>query len=275
VHDGDARRAVVTGFTASARVVAAAAIIMFSVFAAFVPHGDAIVKPIALGLAVGVFVDAFLVRMTLVPAVLALLGRWAWWLPRWLDARVPQLDVEGAGLLAHLEHEAWVREHGRVAARADGATVVDRHGRTVLPPVTLVVPTGDLSVVALEDARTRAAVLAALAGRLPVTDGVLVVQDRILPTEAVAVRARVWHLPRFPDADLLERLADRARSGADVLVVVDAVDEATAAVQRERWQRLAALAELGVTVVAGASTAPDVPHHPVRPFAAVEKETVS
>ncbi len=96
-HGDDARRAVITGFTASARVVAAAAIIMFSVFAAFVPHGDAIVKPIALGLAVGVFVDAFLVRMTLVPAVLALLGRRAWWLPRWLDARVPRLDVEGGG----------------------------------------------------------------------------------------------------------------------------------------------------------------------------------
>jgi RND superfamily putative drug exporter len=279
VHSGgqgsDARRAVISGFTASARVVAAAAIIMFSVFAAFVPHGDAIVKPIALGLAVGVFVDAFLVRMTLVPAVLALLGRRAWWLPRWLDARVPQLDVEGEGLLAHLEHEAWVRDHGPVAVRAEGAEVVDRHGRTVLPPVTLVVPTGDLSVVALEDTRTRAALLAALAGRLPVTDGVLVVQDRILPTEAVAVRARVWHLPRFPDASLLERLASRARAAADLLVVVDAVDEAPGAVQLERWHRLVELADIGVTVVAGASAAPDVPHHPLRPFSAAEKETVS
>ena len=81
VRTGDARRAVTSGFTASARVVTAAAVIMISVFAAFVPHGDAAVKPIALGLAVGVFVDAFLVRMTLVPAVLAMLGDRAWWLP--------------------------------------------------------------------------------------------------------------------------------------------------------------------------------------------------
>ena len=64
-----------TGFVASARVVVAAAVIMFSVFAAFVPEGEGPIKTIAFGLAVGVFVDAFLVRMTLVPAVLALLGR--------------------------------------------------------------------------------------------------------------------------------------------------------------------------------------------------------
>ena len=74
VHTRDAVRSITVGFTSSARVVTAAAIIMISVFAAFVPHSDMAVKPIALGLAVGVFVDAFLVRMTLVPAVLALLG---------------------------------------------------------------------------------------------------------------------------------------------------------------------------------------------------------
>ena len=61
---------------------------------------DVIVKAIAVGLAVGVLVDAFVVRMTLVPAVLALLGRSAWWLPRWLDRILPDLDVEGARLAA-------------------------------------------------------------------------------------------------------------------------------------------------------------------------------
>jgi RND superfamily putative drug exporter len=95
VHSGNAREAVLSGFTGSARVVTAAAVIMISVFAAFVPHGDSSVQPIALGLAVGVFVDAFLVRMTLVPAVLALLGDRAWWLPRRLDRFLPRLDVEG------------------------------------------------------------------------------------------------------------------------------------------------------------------------------------
>ncbi|HYF72048.1 MAG TPA: MMPL family transporter, partial [Nocardioides sp.] len=275
VHSGAARRSVVTGFTASARVVGAAAAIMFSVFASFVPHGDAIVKPIALGLAVGVLVDAFLVRMTLGPALLALLGRHAWWLPCWLDARVPHLDVEGAGLQVHLEHEAWVREHGPVAVRAEAATVVDRRGREVLAPVTLVVPSRSLSVLALDDTTTRAALLAALAGRLAVTDGVLVVQDRVLPAEALAVRARVWHHPRFPGPAALDRLEQLAAAGSVVLVVVDGVDEAAGAVQQQHWRRLRELADLGVTVVAGASTEPDVPHHPLRPFAAAEKETVS
>lgn len=275
VHSGDARRSVVTGFTASSRVVGAAAVIMFSVFAAFVPHGDAIVKPIALGLAVGVLVDAFVVRMTLGPALLALLGRRAWWLPRWLETRLPHLDVEGAGLQVHLEHEAWVREHGPAAVRAEGATVVDRHGRTVLPPVSLVVPPRTLAVVALPDTTTRAALLAAVAGRLRVTDGVLVVGDRVLPAEALTVRARVWYLPDFPDDATLDRLARLAAPGSEPLVVVDRVDETAAAAQQERWRSLAELARLGVTVVAGASAAPDVPHHPLRPIASAEKETVS
>ncbi|HEY4626733.1 MAG TPA: MMPL family transporter [Blastococcus sp.] len=92
------REAVVTGARHAARVVVAAALIMFSVFASFVTIDDVIVKAIAFGLAVGILIDAFLVRMTLVPAVLALLGRSAWWLPRWLDRLLPDLDVEGTRL---------------------------------------------------------------------------------------------------------------------------------------------------------------------------------
>jgi putative drug exporter of the RND superfamily len=75
-------------------------VIMVAVFASFVPHGDASVKPIALGLAVGVLVDAFVVRMTIVPAVLAVLGERAWALPRWLDRLLPRVDVEGRALRA-------------------------------------------------------------------------------------------------------------------------------------------------------------------------------
>ena len=98
VRGGDPRRAVARGFRASARVVAAAALIMVAVFASFIPDGDATLKPIAFALAVGVLLDAFLVRMTLVPAVLALAGHGAWWLPRWLDRALPNLDVEGTRL---------------------------------------------------------------------------------------------------------------------------------------------------------------------------------
>jgi RND superfamily putative drug exporter len=98
VHGAQPRAAVVAGARHAARVVVAAALIMFSVFASFVHIDDATVRAIAFGLAVGILVDAFLVRMTLVPAVLAVLGRTAWWLPRRLDRLLPDLDVEGAKL---------------------------------------------------------------------------------------------------------------------------------------------------------------------------------
>jgi RND superfamily putative drug exporter len=96
-HGATPREAIRTGFRQAAPVVVAAALIMFSVFAGFVPAGEATVKSIAFALAVGIVFDAFVVRMVLVPAALALLGRAAWWLPRWLRW-LPVLDVEGAAL---------------------------------------------------------------------------------------------------------------------------------------------------------------------------------
>ncbi|MGP4010634.1 MMPL family transporter [Streptomyces sp. 4N124] len=98
VHGAEAREAVVAGFRHGARVVTAAAVIMISVFAGFVFSDEAMIKSIGLGLAAAVFFDAFVVRMTIVPAVMALLGRRAWSLPRWLDRLLPNVDVEGEKL---------------------------------------------------------------------------------------------------------------------------------------------------------------------------------
>jgi RND superfamily putative drug exporter len=107
-HGAAAMDAVRTGFRQAAPVVVAAALIMFSVFAGFVPAGEATITSIAFALAVGILVDAFVVRMVLVPAALALMGERAWWLPRWLRW-LPVLDVEGAALqrdpAAHPERE--------------------------------------------------------------------------------------------------------------------------------------------------------------------------
>ncbi|MGW5650634.1 MMPL family transporter [Streptomyces humi] len=97
-HGQEPREAVVSGFRHSSRVVAAAAVIMIAVFAGFVSSGEIILKMIGFGLAAAVVLDAFVVRMTLVPAVLALLGRRAWWLPRWMERVVPHVDVEGQSL---------------------------------------------------------------------------------------------------------------------------------------------------------------------------------
>ncbi|MCM1936636.1 MMPL family transporter [Streptomyces sp. G3] len=98
VHGRSPRESVVSGFEHSARVVTAAAVVMVSVFAAFLGSEEQILKTIGFGLAAAVLFDAFVVRMTLVPAVLALLGRSAWRLPRWLDRLVPDLDIEGERL---------------------------------------------------------------------------------------------------------------------------------------------------------------------------------
>jgi RND superfamily putative drug exporter len=92
---GDAREAVVEGLTRTGRVITAAAAIMVAVFAAFVPSDLVFLKVIGVGLATAILVDATVVRMLLVPAVLQLLGERAWSLPRWLDRRLPQLHVEG------------------------------------------------------------------------------------------------------------------------------------------------------------------------------------
>ncbi|MFF4353877.1 MMPL family transporter [Streptomyces sp. NPDC001530] len=98
IHGEKPSQAVVTGFNHSARVVTAAAVIMMAVFAGFIGSSEAMVKMIGFGLAIAVLFDAFIVRMAIVPAVLALLGKKAWWLPKWLDRVLPNVDVEGEGL---------------------------------------------------------------------------------------------------------------------------------------------------------------------------------
>ena len=103
VKSGDARKSVVTGYGQSGRVVTAAAVIMTAVFGAFLLDPDPVVKSIGLSLAIGVLADAFVVRMTLVPAVMALLGARAWKLPRRLERLVPEVDIEGEGLSGHLQ----------------------------------------------------------------------------------------------------------------------------------------------------------------------------
>ncbi|MCX4679047.1 MMPL family transporter [Streptomyces sp. NBC_01433] len=105
VNGRTAHDAITAGFRHSARVVTAAALIMMAVFAGFMGADEQMVKTIGFGLAVAVFIDAFIVRMTLVPAVLALMGDKAWWLPRRLDSVLPQLDVEGDGLRVEEERE--------------------------------------------------------------------------------------------------------------------------------------------------------------------------
>jgi RND superfamily putative drug exporter len=102
-HGTPARQAVIDGFSHSARVVTAAAVIMIGVFAGFALSGEVILKTIGFALAVGVIADAFLVRMLIVPAVMLLVGERIWWMPKWLQPLVPTFDIEGEGLTKRLD----------------------------------------------------------------------------------------------------------------------------------------------------------------------------
>ncbi|WP_050513857.1 MMPL family transporter [Streptomyces griseus] len=102
VHGESSDQAIVTGFRHGGRVVAAAALIMTSVFSGFIMEDNVLVRMIGLGLALAVLFDAFVVRMAIIPALFAVLGDRAWWLPRWIDRALPDVDVEGEKLSRRL-----------------------------------------------------------------------------------------------------------------------------------------------------------------------------
>lgn len=91
----DPKQAVVRGFALGARVVVAAGLIMVAVFAGFIGNHDATIQSMGFALAVGILVDAFIVRMVIVPIVMSFLGKAAWWIPKWLDKMLPKVSIEG------------------------------------------------------------------------------------------------------------------------------------------------------------------------------------
>lgn len=118
VHGDAAGDAVVHGYKYGARVVTAAAVIMISVFGAFMMQDMAFIKAMGFALAAAVFFDAFVVRMVIIPAVMYLLGDKAWWLPRWLDRIIPKVDIEGENLSKQAPEDA--------ARAADGGSSGER-----------------------------------------------------------------------------------------------------------------------------------------------------
>jgi RND superfamily putative drug exporter len=233
VHSGDARRSIVTGFVGSAKVVTAAAIIMIAVFAAFVPEGDSNIKPIALGLAVGIFVDAFIVRMTFVPAVLQLLGTHAWWMPKWLDRYLPSFDVEGEGVQRVIDLTNWPSADSTAAIAAEGVTVTRDSGASLTADlftnVSVIVPAGDTLIVRGEHALNVTALLLTLSGRLTPDEGKLKVTGLVLPVRSGAVRKRVGLVDAgaIASGDLRQVMRVALREHPDV-IVIDGIDTVAA-----------------------------------------------
>ena len=230
VHSGKARESITTGFLGSAKVVTAAAIIMFAVFAAFVPEGDTNIKPIALGLAVGVFVDAFIVRMTLVPAVLALLGEKAWWIPKWLDRALPSFDVEGEGVAKEIELRNWPSPDSRDIATAEGLTL-DADRVHLYENVSFSLPQDGTLVVSADREASVTALLLTLSGRMAADTGILKVAGYVASVRAASIRSRVAFVSLSeatdPVRDLTEALNEKPR-----LVAIDGIDQVTDAVTR-------------------------------------------
>ena len=117
IHGQAARPSVVHGFDQASRVVVAAAIIMVAVFSGFIFSHDIMIKQIGFALAAGILIDAFIVRLTLVPALMAVFDERAWWLPRWLDRVLPDLDIEGDKLLTMLNQQAEATDRQNIEVR--------------------------------------------------------------------------------------------------------------------------------------------------------------
>ncbi|MCM3748850.1 MMPL family transporter [Paenibacillus pasadenensis] len=98
LHTKDAKGAILFGMKSSSGVVTAAALIMVCVFAGFIFMEDTMIKSLGMALAFGILIDAFVVRLAILPAIMALLGRSSWYLPKWLDRILPNIDIEGAAI---------------------------------------------------------------------------------------------------------------------------------------------------------------------------------
>lgn len=204
------------GFSATSGVVVAAAVIMFAVFASFVPVGSGMIKPIAFSLAVGVAVDAFVVRMVLGPAVMTLLGRRAWWLPSWLDRVLPSLDIEGEALAHQLATRDWPASEAPGAVHVQGLKL--RRGRTTLLDVAeLHAPWGATVLLTGPELR-RTALLLALSGRLRADAGRVRVLGLVLPAETRTLRAR----STFVDGGSPDTWAALEDSLGEIVFVLDA-----------------------------------------------------
>ena len=243
-----ALRAVRGGFTGSAKVVTAAGLIMFAVFVAFVPEGDSSLKPIALGLAAGIAIDAFLVRMTLIPALMAILGERAWEIPAWLERILPSVDIEGEAVERERHLAAWPGDDSVIAA--DGLAIPG-----AIDGLDLRVPAGSALVLTGGDGAVRRAVALALTARVP-SEGRLRVAGHLLPGRGAWVRAHVGCVIVDGGTDPLRELREALR-GRTTLVVIDGADRLTLAQSEQAVAMLRDAARRGpLAVLATAADGP-------------------
>lgn len=229
VH-GNQKNWVQQGFMHSAKVVVAAAIIMFAVFAFFVPSSQGPVKPIAFALAVGVAIDAFVVRMTLVPAVLALLGKRVWVISPKLNQVLPVMDIEGESLTRVLALKSWPDAGQKYIAYGEDLGILRPE---LFQDLDLAVESGEVAI--FRGTRViRQAWLYALSGRLALTSGTAKVMGLVLPELASQVRKKV---PCLVNPSLKE-LAKAQKSTADLLLLEWPIVGADKEIHEAAWSLL-------------------------------------
>ncbi|WP_432499021.1 MMPL family transporter [Kineococcus auxinigenes] len=219
-------RAVLAGFRQSAPVVVAAALIMSGVFIGFATSGDAIIGSIGTALTVGVLVDALVVRMVIMPAALRLLGGAAWWMPRWMQRVVPNVDAEGRGLEAALAREdgdgpaagSGAQAHpAQVEAVAAGAVPRPRHDAVVDGTTADGASGGEPGALAISGTLTGA-------GGLPLADAVLTLTDQVgrqVATAGTDEQGRYHLALQVGGTYLLIAAAPAAKPAAVMVAVAD------------------------------------------------------
>lgn len=243
IRGADPVTSIRTGFVSSGPVVSSVALVMIAIFSFFVPSNLISIKQIAFALAVGVAADAFLVRMTLVPAVLALLGKRAWWMPAWLDRVLPEFDMEGEVLARQLALAHWPGTDAVLHAE-------DLAVKEALAPVSLSLTAGEIAVFAGQS-RSRCAALLALSGRLRSTSGRARVAGELLPDASRRVQLRT----RYFDLTEPRALAalDRAKPGKTEVWFVDGLDELTSTKLDAALDRLNRAAQDGTALCCAAT----------------------
>ena len=271
IHHRDAAAAVREGFVGSSQVVVAAALIMTAVFAAFIPEGNLYIKPIAVALTVGIAADAFLVRLTLIPALMAFLGENAWWIPRWADRLLPVVDVEGEGLARTLEHADWLERHGEAVLRWDRVTVRDEASLPLISRLTVALAPGELGVLRSDDALVRRALAEVARGHLLASEGIVAICGTVMPeggghahSHTVTMKRADEEIPPYvrlvvvptPGAARWERIRLLLEEGRAVLVLVPTQTEIPSSVTPVFDRRVASSTRLTSTADSSLTRAP-------------------
>ncbi|MDR3128059.1 MAG: MMPL family transporter, partial [Bifidobacteriaceae bacterium] len=232
---GQITESIKEGFLSSAKVITTAGLVMFSVFAMFVPHGDSNIKPIALSLAVGVLIDAFIIRMTLMPAILKLLNNKAWWIPNWLDTILPYFDIEGNGVRQELALQNWGDKNNII--EAENLQLLDNRGQIIFNNLDFSMKYGEIRQVAFSSPLITKVALLIFAGRLHFAKGKLKTLGYVLPIRAKKIIRKIGFID-INQGNYLAEMDFLTLEGSKLLVIYGADKITDAAKQKYFYSKL-------------------------------------